>query len=371
MFTRMKNFFVNHRRGIAVGGLVLGGSVLAVRYAQRKLHEYQLDQAKAFLEKTRRTQHFEATERTCNQVITSLAPTLCEEILAVLNTDEILEQLRKNPENKTELWNELKVLAFARLTTLVYASSMLVIALRVQVNLVGGYVYKDNVPNSRGSTSPPQDQVLPSDFMQTYLGEIQYFLKDGVARLARSILEVTRKILQDYKLKKQLTLTDMEQIFWAIQMSVNATPNDPNGHIPEYMFNRGVDLSHNPTIKQLVLETVDVLDSEEVAVLAANNVSRGFSIVVDHLAEYLTETVAELNKGMGTSGAGGGDPGLTNPNSIQMALAKIIPIVNGLTAKPFNMSVTPPNLATALVTLFMLSEKVKMLGVNVYELFST
>lgn len=366
----MKNFFVNHRRGIAIGGLVVGGSVLAVRYAQRKLHQYQLDQAKVFLEKTRRTQHFEATERTCNQVITSLAPTLCDEILSILNTDEILEQLRKNPENKTELWNELKMLSFARLTTLVYASSMLVIGLRVQVNLVGGYVYKDNVPNSRGSTSPAtQDQVLPSDFMQTYLSEIQYFLKEGVEKLAKSILEVTRKILQDYKLKKQLTLTDMEQIFWAIQMSVNATTNDPNAHIPEYMFNKQADLSHNPTIKQLVLETMDVLDSEEVAVIAANNVSRGFSIVVDHLAEYLTETVNELNK---AGGAGpSGDQAVTNPNTIQMALAKIIPIVNGLTAKPFNMTVTPPNLATALVTLFMLNDKVKMLGVNVYELFST
>lgn len=370
MFTRMKNFFVNHRRGIAIGGLMVGGSVLAVRYAQRKLHEYQLDQAKAFLEKTRRTQHFEATERTCNQVITNLAPTLCEEILTLLNTDEILEQLRKNPENKTELWNELKVLSFARLTTLVYASSMLVIALRVQVNLVGGYVYKDNVPDSRGSSSPPNQQqmLLPSDFMQTYLSEIQYFLKEGLAQLARGILEVTRKILQDYKLKKMLTLTDMEQIFWAIQMSVNATPKDPNGHMPEYIFNKNADLAaHSPTIKQLVTETMDVLDSDEVATLAANNVSRGFSIVVDHLAEYLTETASELRGNNGDQGAAG----VVNPNSIQMALAKIIPIIIGLTAKSFNMSVAPPNLATSLITMYMLSDKVKMLGVNVYELFST
>lgn len=365
----MKSFLMNHKRGIAIGGMVIGGSVLAVRYAQRKLHEYQMDQAKVFLEKTRRTQHFEATERTCNQVITNLAPSLCEEILSILNTDEILEQLRKNPENKAELWNELKVISFARLTTLVYASSMLVIALRVQVNLVGGYVYKDNVPNSRGSTSPPHDQVLPNDLMQTYLCEIQYFLKEGVAKLAHSILEVTRKILQDYKLKKQLTLADMEQIFWAIQMSVNATPVDPNAHIPDYIFNKNADLAHNPTIKQLVVETTDVLECEEVGVLAANNVSRGFSIVVDHLAEYLTETVAELQAG--DASTSGNQGRVTNPNTIQMALAKLIPIVNGLTAKPFNMTVNPPNLATALVTLFMLSDKLKVLGVNVYELFST
>lgn len=362
----MKNFFANHRRGLAIGGIVIGGSVLAVRYAQRKLHEYQLEQAKAFLEKNRRTQHFEATERTCNQVITNLAPTLCEEILAVLNTDEILEQLRKNPENKAELWNELKVISFARLTTLVYASSMLVMALRVQVNLAGGYIYKDNVPDSRGSTSPSQQQMLlPSDFMQTYLSEIQYFLKEGVAQLTRIILEVTRKVLQDYNLKKLLTLTDMEQIFWTIQMSVNAQPLDPNGHMPEYIFNKRTDLAaQGATIKQLVTETMDVLDSEEVANMAANNVSRGFSIVIDHLAEYLTETANELSSG--------GDQGkVANPNSIQMALAKLIPIVNGLTAKPFNMSSTPPNLATSLVTLYMLSDKIKLLGVNVYELFST
>lgn len=369
MLSRMKNFLSNNRRGLAIGGLVIGGSVLAVRYAQRKLHEYQLDQAKSFLEKTRQTQHFEATERTCNQAITNLAPILCEEILTILNTDDILAQLRTKPENKAELWNELKLISFARLATLVYASSMLVMGLRVQVNLVGGYVYKDNIPNSRGSTSPTQEPVLPSDFMQTYLGEIQYFLKEGVAKLARSILEVTRKIMTDMNLKKKFTLTDLEQMFWAIQTSVNATANDPNGHIAEYMFNKNADLSHNPTIKQLVMETMDVLDSEEVAVLAANNVSRGFSIVVDHLAEYLTETVNELNQASGSGDQG--PAGVTNPNTILLALAKMIPIVNGLTAKPFNMAVTPPNLATALVTLFMLSDKVKILGVNVYESFST
>lgn len=356
-----------------MSGLVVGGSIFAFRYAQRKLHEFQLDQAKEFLEKTRRTQHFESTEHVCNQVITNLAPTLCEEIIRHLDTDTILDQLRKNPENKAELWNELKIIAFARVTTLVYAASMLVVSLRVQVNLLGGYLYKDSVA---GGDSDPK---LPQDLQQKYLSEIQYFLGDGVKNLAQVISEVTRKILQDYNLKKKLTVQDVEQIFWSIQMSVNSHSSDPNSHLNKYIFGlegESMPESHgnlNPLTKRLLLETTDVLDSDEVSVLSSNNVSRGFTIVVDSLAEYLFESIAELSTKQPTQPVvanGGANGSLPNLSNIHVALARIIPIVNGLTSKPFNATQNPQNLATSLITLFMLSDKVKMLGVNVYELFS-
>lgn len=366
----MKNFLTRNRNRIVIGGLVVSGGVLAFRYAQRKLHEYQVEQAKLFLERTRRTQHFEATERTCNCVITNLAPTLCEEILKVLNTDEILEQLRKAPENKAALWNELKVISFARLATLVYASSMLVIALRVEMNLLGGYLYKDNATED-ANASP---RALSKELQQIYLGEIEYFLKTGVAQLASLITDVTRRLLRDSNLKEQLGLNDLEQIFWSIQMSVNSHPEDPVSHMNRYFFGGDAADVHNPVVKKLLDETADVLENEEVSGLAASNVSRGFSVVMDHLAEYLVDTAQEEQSNAVANGTAGGagvsSSALPNATTIRMALARVIPIVSGLAAKPFDMTATPPNLATALVTLYMLTEKVKTLGVNVYELFS-
>lgn len=82
-----------------------------MRYAQQKLREWQEREAKEFFERTRRQQHFESTERTCNQTILSLMTTLNEALAKAVNTEQVVEELRKKPENKVELWDKLKVCA--------------------------------------------------------------------------------------------------------------------------------------------------------------------------------------------------------------------------------------------------------------------
>lgn len=225
MFAGVRNFLSRHKRKFIVGGVIVGGSVLALRYAQRKLREFQEEQAREFLEKTRRLQHFESTERTCNQTIMGIAPSVFEEITKILSTEEILEQLRKKPDNKKELWEEMKVISFTRLTTMVYASSILVVTLRIQLNLVGGYLYRD-------STKPTSSAMcVTPDVRQMYLALIQHFLRDGLKDLSRLIEGKVRHIMKDYDLKRKLTIGDIEQIFWSIQMAVNNDAQNPNSHL--------------------------------------------------------------------------------------------------------------------------------------------
>lgn len=57
-------------------------------------------------------------------------------------------------------------------------------------------------------------------------------------------------------------------------------------------------------------------------------------------------------------------------NSVESPLAKLIPIVNGLASKHFSESAKPQSLATSLVILFLVSDKIKILGANVYEVFN-
>lgn len=58
-------------------GLVIGGGAIAIKYAAKKLIEFQEAKAKEFIESTKRIQHFEATEKTCNQAIQSKALLVC------------------------------------------------------------------------------------------------------------------------------------------------------------------------------------------------------------------------------------------------------------------------------------------------------
>lgn len=376
MFSRVKGFLSRHKRKFIVGGIVVGGSVLAVRYAQRKIREFQENQAREFLEKTRKTQHFETTERTCNQAIVGLAPLLWQEILKNLDTDGLLAQLRTKPENKLELWDELKILSFTRLTTLIYASSMLVVTLRVQLNLLGGYLYK--------TVSEDTDFIVSDEVQQNYLGLVQHFIKYGLVDLYKLIEGKVRQVLGNYNLKQKLSLADMEQICWSIQMGVNNTRQDPNTSLAKYVL-PGEPVG-NEFLLKLYNETLDMLESDEVIAINTNNISRGFSVAIDSIADYYSNKSKGLIDGSGDCksiaipGTSKSDLNavpsssqLTSNfmiSSVELPLAKLIPIINGLVSKEFNMTSKPPSLSTSLISLYLVSDKIKILGANVYEVFS-
>lgn len=385
MFSGMRNFLSRHRRKFVITGVLVAGGVFAVRYAQRKLMEYQEAKAREFFERTRRSQHFSTTERTCNQAITGLAPNLIDQINKVLDTDAILDEIKQNPDRKIELWNELKVLAFSRLTALVYASSMLVIVLRIQFNILGGYLYKDTANG---------DDKVSADIQQNYVALIQYFLRDGVDALCEMIQRKVRHVLSGYDLSQKLTLAETEQIFWSIQMAVNSDADDPSSRMAKYVFPTDVtQYTAHELFRTMFGETIDMLESDDVSALNSNNVSRGFSIVVDHIADFYmkpangailngnvenigdtasvlpTTSKAALNGTVATLCNGHGGVELPNINVITIPLPKLIPFVNGLAKQQFNNSSKPPGLSTSLLTLFLISDKVKLLGANVYEAF--
>lgn len=109
IFSKIRDFLNRHRNKIVVGGIIVSGSILLTRYAQQKLREWQEKEAREFLERTRKQQHFESTERTCSQTVVNLMVSMIESLAKVVNTEEIIEELRKKPENKVELWEKLKV----------------------------------------------------------------------------------------------------------------------------------------------------------------------------------------------------------------------------------------------------------------------
>lgn len=373
MFSAMKNFLNRHRRKFLIGGVVIAGGYATLRYAQRKLIEYQEAKAREFFERTRRTQHFETTERTCNQAIMGLAPNLIDQILKNLDADTIVAELRNNPNDKIVMWNRIKVLAFGRLCALVYACSMLVITLRVQFNVLGGYLYKDAVSN---------DEQITSELQQNYVALIQHFLRDGVDALCLVIDKKCEQIVGTYDLSRKLTLTECEQIFCSIQMAVNSDANDPNSHLAHYVYPKDLPAStSNALFEKMFAETIDMLESHDVSTLNANNVSRGFSIVMDNIAEYYykpngitqnhtVNSITEITDGdSSTSSAAASVESLPNINSVSIPIPKLIPVINGLAKQQFSNTSQPAGLSTSLVTLYLISEKVKILGANTYEVF--
>jgi len=369
-----------HRRKFIIGGILIGGVVIASRYTQKKLREWQEKETKEFFERTRRQHHFESTERTCNQTILSLAPTIREALIKALDTEDLVKRLRNGAADKVALWEELKILAFTRASALVYADAMLVVALRIQLNLIGGYMYQDSTSEMEddGVRTPQISSILQHNYLSLCL----HFVNEGICELCTLVEEKVRLILEGTSLKQRLSLQDTEQQFWAIQAAVTGDLHDPIKCLAQYFLppdNPAV--AECDTLQKMVAETVDLLESDEVMSLTSSCVSRGFSLLVDRLSDYYVPMVDRQAESLSAGPSGlqsktqvpnsgsGCSNGLTNfvhPNNVAMPMAKLIPIVNGLVQHHTGCGGGPDPWIQQLI----LDDKLKLLGANIYESFS-
>lgn len=383
MLSSIKDFLHRHRRKFITTGIVIGGSVFLLKWLQYKLRELQERQAKEIGEKLKRMQHYECTDRTCNQTTLGLVQALSERVFQSLNTDDILLKLRTNPSNKLELWEELRIVAFTRLVTLVYGASMLAVTLRVQINILGGYLYKATVEEGQTSTNQlqQQQQTISKEVQTVYLSLIQHFMRDGLERLIEIIRRNVTVVMQRYSLKQQLTLADTETLLWSIQMALNNEKGNPIDTIATYTLPNpdGTLASVDGVFSTMFQETLDVLESVESTQVGLSNVSIGFSKIMDKLADYYVTSNA-ANK---SSKSNLNVESISNINGIQISFAKLVPIVNGLASKvavPATANGTVSNglvpslpdemdLVSSMIVHFLHSEKLRTLGANVYETF--
>ncbi|KAE8739497.1 hypothetical protein FOCC_FOCC014993 [Frankliniella occidentalis] len=372
MFSRFRDFVNRHKRKFVVTGVVVGGAWLALQYAQRKLREYTENEAKEFIERSRRQQHYKSTERTCDHTILSLSPAIHESIINTVNTEELAAELQTASSGKIAIWEKLKVKAFTRVAALVYANSMLVLLLRIQLNLIGGFLVRD----TNG------DSGLSTELQHIYLSLCHHLRDSGVVDLCNLIERHVQPILENVSLKKPMSLRDTEELFWSIQNSIESNVYDnPIKTIARYVFppKEKVDTENlqDQEIQQLfsiMSETVDLLDSDEVASLTRSCVSQSFAAVVDKLAEQFApvssvepipgpsnEQIANswataLNNGANKNNS------FIHPSNVTIPLAKLIPIVSKLTKQY-------PNKKDLWIFQLVRNDLVKVFGANVYEAF--
>ena len=122
--------------------------------------------------------------------------------------------------------------------------------------------------------------------------------------------------------------------------------------------------------ERLMCETFDLLDSDDVCGLLNSFESQGISHFCDRVADYVTQSFPHSWEG---GGLGESEPNGTLPSlpieqhhifsEIQVPVAKIIPMLNGLVGNGMKESDTWIALLTS-------SESVRTLAANVYESFS-
>lgn len=285
--------------------------------------------------------------------VLSMLPTLRETLMQQLNSESLTALLKNRPSNKLEIWEDLKIISFTRSIVAVYSTCMLVVLLRVQLNIIGGYIYLDNATVGKNGTSI----LAPPDVQQQYLSSIQHLLGDGLTELVTVIKQAVQRILGSTSLKHSLSLLDLEQKLKEVRTLVEqhrSCWNDkdasrsslchymmPDEETPLAAQAYGLSPRDITTIK-LLNETRDMLE-------------RGFSRLLDNMAEFFRPTEQDLQHGNS----------INSLSSVSLPLAKIIPIVNG------QIHSICSEIPSHFVQDLLMMEQVKDFAANVYEAFST
>nr|CAI5867811.1 unnamed protein product [Callosobruchus analis] len=335
-FSKIRGFFSRHKNKFIVSGALFVGSMLLTKYATQRLKEWQEKETTEFIERNRKLNHFESIARTSNQTIANLSGALYEVISKHFNTGDIVENIKKNPEAKIELWNKLKISVFSKTATIIYSTVMLMVTLKIQLSIIGGYLYRD--PNS-----------MSTELQEKYLSLCQNFLDNSINKIVKLIEKEMEKLLQGIELTKRLKLSDLEAIFWSLQTSLASHDQSPIENFKNYIIINDVE-STNGTHEKLLLETADLLESDEVKSITTHCVNRSFILLGDQLAEFYNSN-ATMDSSIGDR--------FQNPFNESKPLAKLIPILNGLLSKQSFPDLLVQNLS--------LNDKLSTLSANIYE----
>uniref|UniRef100_A0A674HGW6 Peroxisomal biogenesis factor 3 n=1 Tax=Taeniopygia guttata TaxID=59729 RepID=A0A674HGW6_TAEGU len=340
MLRSLWSFLKRHKKKCLVLGTFLGGVYLLGKYGQKKIREIQEREAAEYIAQARRQYHFESNQRTCNMTVLSMLPTLRDALMHQLNSESLTSLLKT-----------------------VYSTCMLVVLLRVQLNIIGGYIYLDNATLGKNGTTP----LAPPEVQQQYLSSIQHLLGDGLTELITIVKQAVQKVFGSISLKQTLSLLELEQKLKDIREVVEHKDSDqiasysplchylmPDEENPLASQACGLTERDIATIK-LLNETRDMLESPDFSTVLSTCLNRGFSRLLDNMAEFFRPTEKDLSQ----------NSSVNSLSSVSLPLAKIIPIINGQIHSV--CSETPSHFVQDL----LMMEQVKDFAANVYEAFST
>jgi len=245
-----------------------------------------------------------------------------EDLLQIPSTSQLRTTLKSTSEEKLQLWEQMKKQAFTRTVSGVYAVVLVVLFLRVEVNILGRYLFLDNTA-APSTAEEDEEQPITQDTQQKYLAYSEYGKGKGLHYLTEYIAKKVEEEMTNWPLAKMYTFEDLMGMIAKIRMRIEGPPRDTEdaNAVPRvnvfYQFLLPPEEVGDALDKQLsclLNETRDVLESTHFEHVLQVCMTKGFSILADRLREAFVSTLSSsqnINK--------------TSPNSLPMP--KIIPLV--------------------------------------------
>lgn len=373
-------------------------------YVARRYIAYKSQKVHQNLSIYRKQRLYELLEESFEADFAKWYQLMKETIKQTLDAEKYADLLKKGEGDRMAHWDEMKLIAFANILTLVHGASMLTVVLRTQLNVIGGLLFQqqDKCPlgmediEGGGDASSPSSHdgafVLTEQVQEEYMMLTRYLCTDGVQRLAELMLQKTRKIVSSMSLKQKLNVPDIEQILVTIRsrellyapINLNLIEGDdaednewcPINEAWHYMlplkltkkflapadqrfWQCGTQLER--FVRELVGESYDIIRAADVTTLFKYLEAQGRNNYLDRISDFLNSIPAASGESdQSQASEPEHDPPL--PTEPCAPFAKLIPLMNSFINVPF----AEDTWASILVH----DSSLKAFSANVYESYS-
>nr|XP_039265874.1 LOW QUALITY PROTEIN: peroxisomal biogenesis factor 3-like [Styela clava] len=328
---RICGFLRRHRRKFIFAGVLVGGVVGTVKYAQYKIKDWMVQEEKRYLEELRKQQHFEKTQEHCFAIAQAVANTLKDNILQQIDTEAILDSLKTevSAERKLELWNELKVVVFAKVSISIYILTLSIVIIRLQLNHLAAKVYASTLTDQ----SPPINDVIQRWFLSI---SHEFVLDNGLECIIKEFTKISQDLTESMPLQCRVRGADIESVLKSIHnqirqhgsfsFHVKSSENDSNNILDLLLpneanvnFGASVDLDLQ---RQLINEMWDIFDSNDCMQVFESCIFKSFKnfakidgSIIDSLGTHSKALVSDITP-------------IIRTNSDFLPLAKVLPMLN-------------------------------------------
>lgn len=319
----MWEFWRRHKRKVYVTFGVLGSGYLL--YKLYDGHRRRLSDLERELADERRNEelirsqikeHFEkiqtiADSTTLPHVMRHLSSRIEED----LDLTHLMERLMKGKDEpnsltaaeKLELWDRLKISNFTRIVLSLWATTILSLYIRVQVNILGRHLYIDTARGLGSSIQLDEADLIDRDDEQQFLASADYLTNVGLPALISCFETATSEVLKGKQLKDFFNTTVLHDTILQILATFLSMgrPHHWMGFLmPEHakLYNSAANSSSDRTepspaskFEQLMLEAEAVLSSSEFE----NILDMSLKTTVDVMMEDIRVLYGETNLKLG------------------------------------------------------------------------
>ncbi|KAI9101523.1 hypothetical protein K1719_023767 [Acacia pycnantha] len=304
----LRDFWRRHRRKFFITACAFGSGCLF--YKLYDAHKRRLEaQERELTLQREREEHIKAQIQAHFKNIQMISDTItlphamhylsCR-IAEDLDLSELLERLIQGKgqpntltnSEKLELWERLKILSFTKMALSVWATTMLSLYVKVQVNILGRLLYIDTARSLGSSNLLENRDVVDREDQQKFLGSVDFLAQYGIPSLVSDMELATKEALKGKQLRDAFNSKALHEIFMQILNTFMST-GSPHSWV-KYMMPEAIEsrTTISSSVDSVPSDTIglDQLMAEARAVLT----SAEFGNVVETSLKAVLDTLVEL-----------------------------------------------------------------------------